>query len=241
MANQWFRMYAEFANDPKVQMLSETDQRRYIMLLCIRCNGDVTLQDVEVAFQLRISNDEWLNSKAVFVSKELIDEDNKPTAWDKRQFASDSSAARVSKHRAKVKEACNVTVTSQNRTDTEQNRTETTPLVVSKLTPCPHKEIISLYAEHLSALPQPRVWDGARAKNLQARWKWVIADLEKKGNPVSQQDGLDFFGRMFAYIATCDFLMGKTSSWTGCDLAWIVNAENFAKIIEGRYENKVAA
>lgn len=24
MANQWFRMYSEFANDPKVQMMSKT-------------------------------------------------------------------------------------------------------------------------------------------------------------------------------------------------------------------------
>lgn len=119
MANQWFRLYAEFANDPKIQMMSESNQRRYIMLLCIRCNGDVTLQDEEVAFQLRISNEEWATTKALFVSKELITEDNKPAAWDKRQFASDSSAARVSKHRAKKKEQCNVTVTPQNRTDTD--------------------------------------------------------------------------------------------------------------------------
>lgn len=27
MANQWFRMYAEFATDPKVQMLSEDAHR----------------------------------------------------------------------------------------------------------------------------------------------------------------------------------------------------------------------
>ena len=45
MANPWFRMYHELAVDPKVQMLSEIDQRRYLMLLCLRCcNGDVTLQ-----------------------------------------------------------------------------------------------------------------------------------------------------------------------------------------------------
>ena len=60
MANPWFRMYAEFATDPKVQMMSEADQRRFVMLLCLRCsNDDVTLHDDEVAFQLRISNDEW--------------------------------------------------------------------------------------------------------------------------------------------------------------------------------------
>lgn len=119
MANQWFRLYAEIANDPKIQMMSEAHQRRYIMLLCIRCNGDVTLQDEEVAFQLRISNEDWSSTKALFLSKNLIGADNKPTAWDKRQFASDSSAARVAKHRENKKKECNVTVTPQNRTDTD--------------------------------------------------------------------------------------------------------------------------
>jgi hypothetical protein len=112
MANQWFRLYAEFATDPKVQMMSEADQRRFIMLLCLRCsNGCVTLHDEEIAFQLRISNEEWLRSKALFVSKGVLTDDSLPTAWDKRQFVSDSSAERVSRHRAKMKRPCNVTVT----------------------------------------------------------------------------------------------------------------------------------
>lgn len=114
MANQWFRLYAEFATDPKVQMMSEADQRRFIMVLCLRCsNDDVTLHDDEVAFQLRISSDEWERSKAVFLKKGLINEDNTPTAWDKRQFVSDSSAERVRRHRANkkktAKQVCNVT------------------------------------------------------------------------------------------------------------------------------------
>ena len=116
MANQWFRMYAEFAADPKVQMMSEADQRRFVMVLCLRCSNDcVTLQDDEVAFQLRISNDEWAQTKARFLAKGLINDDNKPTAWDWRQFVSDSSAERVRKHRDKKKQAakrvCNVTAT----------------------------------------------------------------------------------------------------------------------------------
>ena len=116
MANPWFRMYAEFATDPKVQMMSEADQRRFVMLLCLRCsNDDVTLHDDEVAFQLRISNDEWSRSKALFLQKGLINEDNTPTSWNKRQFVSDSSAERVRKHRDKkkkdAKQACNVTAT----------------------------------------------------------------------------------------------------------------------------------
>lgn len=123
MANPWFRMYGEFATDPKVQMLTEVEQRRYLMLLCLRCsNGDVTLQDEQVAFQLRISNEEWLNTKGSLLSKKLISKDSKPTSWDKRQYLSDTSAPRVAKHRAKVKQACNVTVTAPD-TDTD---TETT-------------------------------------------------------------------------------------------------------------------
>ena len=125
MANQWFRMYAEFATDPKVQMMSEANQRRFVMVLCLRCSNDhVTLQDEEVAFQLRISNDEWAQTKALFLSKGLINEDNTPTAWDRRQFVSDSSAERVRKHREKKKQAakrvCNVTATAPEAdTDTE--------------------------------------------------------------------------------------------------------------------------
>jgi hypothetical protein len=123
----WFRFYAEFANDPKVQMLSEIDQRRYIMCLCLRCsNGVVTLHDEEVAFQLRINLDEWTKTKAVLLARGLIGEDNTPTAWEKRQFASDSSAERVARHRENKKRACNVTETKCNapETETEKRREE---------------------------------------------------------------------------------------------------------------------
>lgn len=119
-------MYGEFATDPKVQMMSEADQRRFIMLLCLRCsNGDVTLHETEIAFQLRISNEEWATSKALFLAKGLIDEDCRPVAWERRQFRSDSSRSRVAAHRAKQKQACNVTVTppdTDTDTDTEEDQ-----------------------------------------------------------------------------------------------------------------------
>jgi len=129
MANQWFRLYGEFAHDAKVQMLSECNQRRLIMLFCIRCNGDVTLHDDEVIFQLRVTDYEWAETKAIFISKGFINKDNELLNWDKRQFISDSSAERVAKHRAKIKAdvtPSNVTVTlpEQNRTEQIQNRTE---------------------------------------------------------------------------------------------------------------------
>jgi hypothetical protein len=105
MSNPWFRMYSEFSHDPKVQMMSESMQRRYVMLMCLRCSNDlVTLRETEVAFHLRISNDEMAETRALFIAKGFIDSDWNLLNWEKRQFASDTSNARVAKHRALQKE-----------------------------------------------------------------------------------------------------------------------------------------
>jgi len=139
LSNPWFRMYAEFAHDPKVQMLSETMQRRYVMLMCLRCsNALVTLHETEVAFALRISDEELEATKALFVAKGFIDSAWNLLNWEKRQFASDSSAARVAKHRREKKEAeeaaRNAAVTLPKRkanaldTDTDTDKKKEKPL-----------------------------------------------------------------------------------------------------------------
>ena len=124
---QWFRMYTEFSTDPKVQMLSEVMQRRLVMLFCMRAsNSLVTLHETEIAFQLRVSDDELKETKRLFVSKGFIDESWNVLNWDKRQFRSDSSAERVSRHREKKRKESNgdVTLQKQRSNAPEQNRTE---------------------------------------------------------------------------------------------------------------------
>lgn len=133
MANPWFRLYSEFAHDPKVQMLSEAMQRRYVMLLCLRCSEVLeTLHETEIAFQLRLSTEELEQTKQLFISKNFIDKHWNLLNWDKRQFVSDSSTMRVAKHRSKKKQVSNVVETLQKRpsnaidtdtdTDTESNK-----------------------------------------------------------------------------------------------------------------------
>ena len=130
MANPWFRMYSEFAFDHKMQMMTEAEQRRFVMLLCLRCsNGDVTLQDSQIAFQLRISYDDWMVTKDVFIEHGIVDKDNNVLNWDKRQFLSDSSRERVARFRERHRNVSgnmsNVTVTAQDtETDTDTD-TET--------------------------------------------------------------------------------------------------------------------
>jgi len=150
----WFRMYHEFATDPKVQMLSEVDQRRFIMLLCLKCcNGDVTLQCNEIAFQLRVTETEWQATKTRLIDKGLIDEDGQPEAWDKRQYVSDSSAARVRKHREKVKRYSNVTETKSNAvdtdtdTDTDKKEGDKPPVKAKRFSPPTNSDVMNYFVE----------------------------------------------------------------------------------------------
>ncbi|MGE7136011.1 HNH endonuclease [Luteibacter sp. NPDC031894] len=100
----WFRLYAEFSTDPKVQMMSEAMQRRLVMLFCLRTAGIIpTTDDAEVAFALRVSEEDLAKTKELFVSKGFIDEIWDLMNWDKRQFSSDSSNERVKKYREKRK------------------------------------------------------------------------------------------------------------------------------------------
>jgi len=165
MANPWFRLYAEFATDPKVQRLSETDQRRYIMLLCVRCsNGDVTLHDDDVAFQLRISDEDWAATKDTLIKRNLIGDDNLPVAWEKRQYVSDSSASRVSKHRNKKKQAGNGDVTLQKRksngtdtdtdTDTDKHTTSSGEAFAMHIDWRPSEEFPTLAKMAMVEVPQ---------------------------------------------------------------------------------------
>lgn len=94
---------------------------------------------------------------------------------------------------------------------------------------CPHSDIISLYHKTLPMLPQLRVLTDARKKHLSTRWK---EDKERQN--------LEWWEGFFSYIAKSRFLTGKVTDRNGkaflADLGWIIKPENFAKIIEGKYE-----
>lgn len=128
---EWFRLYSEFATDPKVQMMPEAMQRRLIMLFCLQCsNGIETFHETEretaIAFAMRISETELAETKELFLRRGFINDDWTLANWDKRQYVSDSSTARVRKHRAAKKQAEKQGETLPKRSSNalEQNRTE---------------------------------------------------------------------------------------------------------------------
>ena len=108
---------------------------------------------------------------------------------------------------------------------------------------CPHKRIVALYHEFLPELPGVKVWEGARQQNLQARWR----ERWKAGKYRTQEEGIAYWGKLFRHVSEkCDWLMGRVQGRRGdkpfrASLDWIVNASNFAKLIEGRYDNREVA
>ena len=126
MANLWLRLYSEFATDPKVQVLTEALQRRYVMLLCMQCNDQYfDAANDEIALYLRISIDEWELTKKTLIERRLLNEDGSIHGWDNRQFISDltdpTAAERQRRYRDKKRNLRNVTgsVTDGLRPDTD--------------------------------------------------------------------------------------------------------------------------
>lgn len=112
-------------------------------------------------------------------------------------------------------------------------------LSASALPPCPHKEILSLWAKHLPHLSQPRSWEGTRQANLRQRWQQAAKPSAYSPNGYkTMQEGIDWWDGFFAYIAQDTKLANGFESqgrvWRP-DLEWVVNASNFAKIIDGKY------
>lgn len=193
-AHTWFRLYSEWSDDPKVQMMSEAMQRRLVMLFCLRSKGALeTLQHDEIAFHLRISNDELEQTKRLFIEKGFIDEHFHVQNWDKRQFLSDSSTERVRKHRQAKKQdgtfqtpdetlkehhaTENVTAPEQSRADTEKSKK---PLPVAS-PPASAKSVSSVRAglpAHVAAdvtTPDPRFAEFRAA--VERYWKHVNGAL----------------------------------------------------------------
>lgn len=108
--NRWFRFYSEVLNDHKVQSLSPENFRHWVNLLCIANECDGVLPSMsEIAFKLRMSEDDACNVTETLRNAELIDvtDDQElfPHNWSVRQYKSDCSTERVRKHRKATRRA----------------------------------------------------------------------------------------------------------------------------------------
>lgn len=96
--------------------------------------------------------------------------------------------------------------------------------------PCPHDRIIAAYHELLPELRQIREWNETRKRLLARRWA-----------ESAERQSLDWWREFFGYVRKSRFLMGHTTGRDGrpfdCDLEWLIRPTNFAKVVEGKYED----
>jgi len=89
-----------------------------------------------------------------------------------------------------------------------------------------HDLLLRIFREEAMSLPKPgQKSTGARIKALIARFKDLDNDETK-------------WTHLCMRIEASDFLTGRTDKPFSCGIDWILKPANFAKILEGNYDNK---
>jgi len=113
-----------------------------------------------------------------------------------------------------------------NKQDKEVDKDKDENKINNIIITIPYQEIVNRYAINLPFLPQVTKLTEARKRALKSRWL-------KDG----YQD-LEFWNNFFFHVSESDFLTGKTTKWQ-CDFDWLIKEQNFLKVIEGKYLNRV--
>lgn len=159
------------------------------------------------------------------------------SGWEEHQNAEalerlqEMNRKRVARHREKQKmlsesvtcnDECNVTetlhVTQCNAIEEDKEKD-----LDIRYKNIDYKEVAELYSSICVSFPSIRTLSDARKKAIKARL-----------NTYSLED----FKAMFQKAEESDFLKGKNDrNWTA-DFDWLIKDANFAKVLEGKYDNK---
>jgi len=107
---------------------------------------------------------------------------------------------------------------------------ETNTTSKPSVSPCPVEQIITIYQETCTRLPRLRVIPDKTRNAISARWRQDV-----------KFQSIEFWQGFFDYCNENKFLSGQSNPRPGsdrpfrADLNWVVNATNFANIINEKY------
>lgn len=107
-----------------------------------------------------------------------------------------------------------------------ENKTPSSPAEPVEADKTPYKVIVTLYHDRCKSYPKLRGLSDQRKKAIAARWK-------------EYEHSLDTFRELFEKAEDSKFLKGESDSkrnWKA-DFNWLMNSENMAKVLEGKYDN----
>ncbi|MBY5961920.1 helix-turn-helix domain-containing protein [Marinobacter nauticus] len=105
---------------------------------------------------------------------------------------------------------------------------------MQKKMPPDFKGVVNAYNEILGDdLPRVVKITKAREKSIRARWQETFGS-QSKGND------LNFWRRYFLHVRKSKVLCGlkENTDWKGADFDWLMNEQNMAKVIEGKYHRE---
>lgn len=172
-------------------------------------------------------------------AKASEDGTDKPTAPTEPQEKAKKANA-FSEKQSKAKKADTETDTdTDTKKDTDTNtttpltplqggngKTPSSPAEPVDADKTPYKVIVTLYHDRCKSYPKLRGLSDKRKKAIAARWK-------------EYEHSLDTFRELFEKAETSKFLKGESGgarNWKA-DFNWLMNSENMAKVLEGKYDN----
>ncbi len=108
--------------------------------------------------------------------------------------------------------------------DIEKENFENSRLNENKDNSITPSEVVELYNSICKSLPRVTTLTQGRKKKIQALLKRIRDRTEIE--------------TVFKKAEESDFLSGRSGKWKGCSFDWLVNYENFVRVLEGTYDNK---
>ena len=269
---QWFRLYAEIVDDEKLRLLAFEDRWHFVAILACKAQGlfdatpDVLRLKRKLAVKLGLQSHDLDEALRRLVEGELIDADTlQPIHWDKRQFASDTSAERTRLWRERKKKECDeverhgdVTVTDQIQIQI-QNRKSFLPTagvdasrIDAQRSPESSPETASTQGDDnvpsgvpRNPCPAERIVDLYHAKLPMARRVEQLTPTRRaalRARWHNELPTLDAFGNYFDDVAASRFLTGRVNGHGDrkpfvADFDWLLKPSNLVKVLEGKYHD----
>lgn len=88
----------------------------------------------------------------------------------------------------------------------------------------PYQEILNKYHENLPNLARVNILTEKRKKKIKALFDFKPSHSE-----------MDWWSNYFLHVNKSNFLLGENNRGWKADLEWLMNIDNFAKIVDGKY------
>jgi hypothetical protein len=110
------------------------------------------------------------------------------------------------------------------RADSLQSDSLQSDILIPDSLSIPYREIGAAFNEICLGLKKVRDITEKRKKAIKARW--------------NTHPGIEFYREYFTRVQSSDFLKGKNDRNWMADFDWLMNEQNMAKVLEGRYDNR---